>query len=61
VYRHFEHYTRVRRQRELEYHAELRRKDQRYAFTLEKHEKDVFSARDVARRIARWSHCLKGN
>jgi len=36
------------------YHEYLRRRDRRYAFTLNKHEKDVFGAHDVARRIARW-------
>lgn len=35
------------------WHDALRRRDRRYSFTLEKHEKDVFSAVDVSRRVVR--------
>jgi hypothetical protein len=36
------------------YHDYLRKRDCRYAFTLHKHEKDIFGADDVARCISRW-------
>jgi surface carbohydrate biosynthesis protein len=36
------------------YHDFLRKRDRRYAFTLHKHEKDIFGADDVAKRVAHW-------
>jgi surface carbohydrate biosynthesis protein len=36
------------------YHEGLRKLDPSYAFTVRKHEKDVFGAHHVAARIARW-------
>ncbi len=50
--------NRKRLQRSAPYHAALRKKDPRYAFTLHKHEKDVFGADDVAARVARWRAVL---
>ncbi len=36
------------------YHELLRKRDQRYGFTVRKHEKDIFGAHHVAARVARW-------
>jgi surface carbohydrate biosynthesis protein len=41
-------------QRRPGYHESLRRRDSRYSFTIKKHEKDIFGAHDVARRLRRW-------
>lgn len=41
-------------QKQAKWHASLRARDTRYSFTLEKHEKDLFSAFDVAQRVGRW-------
>ncbi|HXF54869.1 MAG TPA: hypothetical protein VNK52_12165 [Hyphomicrobiaceae bacterium] len=46
--------ARKRLQSSRRYHDYVRGRDPRYAFTLNKHEKDVFGAHDVARRIRRW-------
>jgi surface carbohydrate biosynthesis protein len=36
------------------YHERLHARDNRYSFTIMKHEKDVFDAVDVAQRMSRW-------
>lgn len=42
-------------QRRPAFHKWLKTQDHRYAFTVNKHEKDIFGADDVAARISRWS------
>lgn len=46
---------RTRLQRGALYHRFARFRHPKYAFTLRKHEKDLFSAVEVARRVSRWA------
>ena len=46
---------RIRLQRSgTAYHKRMRQRHPNYSFTLRKHEKDLFAAQEVARRVAKW-------